>query len=76
MGRRYHTPQVQADLKRKMVFVAGPRQVGKTTLAKALLRNPDGYLSWDIRAYRDRILREEWPNAPLLVLDESAFSQG
>jgi uncharacterized protein len=70
MGCRYLTPQVQADLKRKMVFVAGPRQVGKTTLAKALLKNPDCYLSWDIRAHRDRILREEWPNTPILVLDE------
>jgi uncharacterized protein len=69
-GCRYLTPQVQADLKRKMVFVAGPRQVGKTTLAKALLKKPDGYLNWDIRAHRDRILREEWPDAPLLVLDE------
>ena len=70
MSRRYLAPQVQTDLKRKMVFIAGPRQVGKTTLAKALLKNPDGYLSWDIRAHRDRILHEEWPNAPLLVLDE------
>ena len=69
-GRRYLTPQVQADLKRKMVFIAGPRQVGKTTLAKALLKNPGGYLSWDIREHRDRILREEWPRVPLLVLDE------
>ena len=31
---RYLKPQVERDLKRKMVFVAGPRQVGKTTLAK------------------------------------------
>lgn len=27
---RYLATQIQADLKRKMVFVAGPRQVGKT----------------------------------------------
>jgi uncharacterized protein len=69
-GRRYLTDQVLADLKRKMVFVAGPRQVGKTTLARAMLKNPEGYLSWDIRPHRDRILHEEWPNVPLLVLDE------
>jgi predicted AAA+ superfamily ATPase len=28
---RYLAPQVRRDLERKMVFVAGPRQVGKTT---------------------------------------------
>ena len=28
---------VAADLARKMVFLVGPRQVGKTTLAKALM---------------------------------------
>ena len=29
---RYLEAQVRQDLRRKMVFVAGPRQVGKTTL--------------------------------------------
>lgn len=33
---RYLTAQVEADLQRKMVFVAGARQVGTTTLAKSL----------------------------------------
>ena len=46
---RYLTPQVRRDLRRKMVFVGGPRQVGKTTLALALLKGDQGYLSWDIR---------------------------
>ena len=32
---RYLVPQVRQDLAKKMVFVAGPRQVGKTTLAKS-----------------------------------------
>ena len=31
-----------------MTFVAGPRQVGKTTLAKALPGAKAGYLSWDV----------------------------
>lgn len=30
---RYLVSQIRQDLARKMVFVAGPRQVGKTTLA-------------------------------------------
>lgn len=67
---RYLTSQVQADLAEKMVFVAGPRQVGKTTMAKSMLTDPRGYLNWDIRPQREAILREEWPDAPVLVLDE------
>jgi predicted AAA+ superfamily ATPase len=33
---RYLVPQVRQDLNRKMVLMAGPRQVGKTTLALSL----------------------------------------
>jgi len=70
LSRRYLAKQVQNDLKEKMVFVAGPRQCGKTTMAQALLHHPEGYLSWDIRRHRDIILREEWPDVSLIVLDE------
>jgi predicted AAA+ superfamily ATPase len=35
--RRTIEPFVREDLSRKMVFVAGPRQGGKTTLAKRVL---------------------------------------
>ena len=34
---RYILPYVLEDLNKKMVFVGSPRQVGKTTLAKAIL---------------------------------------
>lgn len=70
MVRRYLSAQVQRDLERKMVFVAGPRQVGKTTLAKQLLSVEKGYLSWDVPEDREAILRRELPDAPLLVFDE------
>jgi predicted AAA+ superfamily ATPase len=53
-----------------MVFVCGPRQVGKTTLARALPGARAGYLSWDVAADRERILRRELPVAPLWVFDE------
>ncbi|HKY09276.1 MAG TPA: hypothetical protein VJQ55_13580 [Candidatus Binatia bacterium] len=33
---RYLVPQLRQDLARKMVLMAGPRQVGKTTLALSL----------------------------------------
>jgi hypothetical protein len=68
--KRYLAPQVERDLARKMVFIAGPRQVGKTTLALELLPDPAGYLNWDVPEDRERILRRELPAAPILALDE------
>jgi predicted AAA+ superfamily ATPase len=53
-----------------MAFVAGPRQVGKTTLALSLPGARRGYLSWDVTADRERILRRELPVSPLWVFDE------
>ena len=53
-----------------MVFIAGPRQVGKTTLARSLPGGEQGYLSWDIASHRERILRSELPAADLWVFDE------
>ena len=67
---RYLTAQVEADLERKMVFVSGPRQVGKTTLARDLPDAGAGYLNWDVAAHRDRILRRELPPANLWIFDE------
>ena len=69
---RYLEAPVAADLGEKMVFVAGPRQVGKTTLARALLqRQPGLYLSWDSRLDRKEIRGALWPaEESLVVLDE------
>ena len=67
---RYLRPQVERDLARKMVFVAGPRQVGKTTLARSLPGARSGYLNWDVAADRERILRGELPPAKLWIFDE------
>jgi predicted AAA+ superfamily ATPase len=67
---RYLKQQVAADLKRKMVFLGGPRQVGKTTLAMSLLADESAYFNWDFGEHREKILKMEFPRAPLLVLDE------
>ena len=58
---RYITAAVEEALaERKMAFVAGPRQVGKTTLARSLLRDPKGsYFTWDLERDRRRILRSD-----------------
>lgn len=53
-----------------MVFLDGPRQVGKTTLAKSLLKSPTAYLNWDFGEHRQKILKMQFPNQPVLVLDE------
>lgn len=68
---RYLTAALRRDLPRKMVILAGPRQCGKTTLAKSLLDDHGAYLNWDVTKHR-RIIRDlAWPkDASLLVLDE------
>lgn len=67
---RYLVPLVRQDLAKKMVFVAGPRQVGKTTMAKRLPGGAAGYLNWDVAEHRERILRRELPATKLWVFDE------
>ena len=70
--QRYLDQRVQADLARKMVFLTGPRQVGKTTLSRQLISQRGGqHLNYDVAADRAIILNQRWsPQAPLLVLDE------
>ena len=70
MKKRYLTQQIQTDLQKKMVFVAGARQVGKTTIAKHILPSQLGYLNWDIPEYREQILKQELPPVHMIVFDE------
>jgi predicted AAA+ superfamily ATPase len=70
MQLRYLAKQIKQDLSRKMVFVGGPRQVGKTTLAKTFLKASQGYLNWDIPEHRERLLKREFPVSSLWVFDE------
>ncbi|MBI4520716.1 MAG: ATP-binding protein [Gemmatimonadetes bacterium] len=67
---RYLRPQIVRDLARKMVFVSGPRQVGKTTLALSLPQARRGYLNWDVAEHRERILQRELPAGRLWIFDE------
>jgi predicted AAA+ superfamily ATPase len=74
---RYLDDRVRLDLKKKMVILTGPRQVGKTTLSRQLLAvgdEKDGsgqYLNFDVAAHRTIINSQSWRHsAPLLVLDE------
>lgn len=72
---RYLKKSVVKDLKEKMVFIGGPRQVGKTTFAQSLLHNfKDGhpaYLNWDVAEDRQSIREATWPvKNKLIILDE------
>ncbi|MBT3234497.1 MAG: ATP-binding protein [Bdellovibrionales bacterium] len=70
MQNRYLYQQIRQDLEEKMVFVSGPRQVGKTTLAKTILSDPSSYLNWDIPLHREAILKRHLPNTELWCFDE------
>ncbi len=75
MSKRYIDQYISDDLRDKMVFLGGPRQVGKTTLALALLDAPDrhhpAYFNWDDVRVRPKIMRGELPvDQPLIVFDE------
>ena len=70
---RFQKPYILKDLEKKMVFITGPRQVGKTWLAKDIARAFPGsvYLNYDSAADRKIIREEAWlPETDLLILDE------
>jgi len=58
--KRYLTEFILEDLKEKMVFISGPRQVGKTTLAQKIgedsFVDKYTYLNWDNREDRKFIV--------------------
>lgn len=66
---RYIAADVRKDLPKKMVFIGGPRQVGKTTLSKNLQQKYT-YLNWDESAHRELILKNKLPVNGLIILDE------
>jgi len=74
LKNRYLSPYILEDLKEKMVFIGGPRQVGKTTLCRNIVASHFGnhaYFNWDNRADRKTITASSWPgDVELLIFDE------
>ncbi|MBT3388623.1 MAG: ATP-binding protein [Desulfobacula sp.] len=73
MKSRYLTENIVEDLSEKMVFLGGPRQVGKTTIAKKLVSAgiKSTYYNWDRIKDRSLALKGEWaPGTRLIILDE------
>lgn len=68
--RRYLQSQLEIDLARKMVFIGGPRQVGKTHLAQAVVSDPRAYLNFDVAEHRRAILAGELPATAAWLFDE------
>lgn len=70
---RSQTEYILKDLKKKMVFITGPRQVGKTWLAKYISKqfSKKIYLNYDDFDDRNIIQNKTWPkDTELIIFDE------
>ncbi|MFH1728706.1 MAG: ATP-binding protein [Pseudomonadota bacterium] len=61
MINRYLKNSIIKDalLDKKIAFISGPRQVGKTTLGLSLLNNMENHFLWD-----DDIFKKDWAKSP------------
>jgi predicted AAA+ superfamily ATPase len=63
--------KIKADLEHKIVLLSGPRQVGKTTLAKALYPDTSEYFNMDSEEHRLLIRKQAWRrDCDLVIFDE------
>ena len=67
---RYLRAAIEEDLPSKMVFIGGPRQIGKTSLARSLLGDSAAELNFDVAAQRAIILKRELPPVDTWFFDE------
>ncbi len=70
---RVQTEAILADLNKKMVLIVGPRQAGKTWLAKRVAEHFERpvYLNYDNIMHREQMIEKGWlADTELLILDE------
>lgn len=78
MIERYIKTQVLKDVQKKMVFIGGPRQCGKTILAMRVMEHfpyskgcSGVYFNWDLDEDRRKIIKKSWGEEnQLLIFDE------
>lgn len=69
--KRYLSDQIKSDSEEKMVFLGGPRQVGKTTLSKSFIQSDKQYFNWDVPEHKSAIIKNLIDvNLNFVVLDE------
>lgn len=71
--KRLQISHILRDLEKKMVFLSGPRQVGKTFLGRELAKNfsKSVYLNYDQPNHRQIIKDQAWhPSNELIIFDE------
>lgn len=68
--KRYLEKYIKKDLSSKMVFIGGPRQVGKTTLSQRIAPKNSVYINWDVIKDRQFVLKERVPLEPFVIFDE------
>ena len=67
---RYLKKYLRADLEKKIILLTGPRQSGKTTLAKMLSEDFD-YLNFDNPDHRLGLIERSWDRSKeLAIFDE------
>lgn len=70
MKERIIAKSVKKDLERKIVLLSGPRQSGKTTLAR-MISNDHDYLNYDLAEHRLALSEKSWDRTKkLVVFDE------
>lgn len=72
---RYLKSVIQKTIGKKMVFIGGPRQVGKTTLSLEFIKpsSPlnEAYLNWDRATDKSKIIKDQLPlHKKVLLFDE------
>jgi uncharacterized protein len=71
--RREQKQRILNDLRKKMVFIVGPRQVGKTWLSKEVAKSYKNplYLNYDLLSDRKIMKAMSWvPETDLIIFDE------
>ena len=71
MIERTIQPNILTDLDKKIVFITGPRQAGKTTLSRSLFPNETDYFNYDLAAHRLELKETNWDRKKsLIIFDE------